>query len=119
MVKRIVRYEQIILDTNKRATNLFFIFAAGLFAHFLRGGAVTKSDLSKAQKERLDPFPEKVAVQDETFTVAFQANNKPFTAASASFHSEASAREFLSQQVAADPNLGDALHVIPSFERAA
>ena len=34
-------------------------------------------------------------------------------------HSEASARDFLDRSIAADPSLGDQLHVIPSFERAA
>ena len=33
----------------------------------------------------------------------------------ASFHSEASAREFLEPQVAADPSLADAMHVIPQL----
>jgi len=51
--------------------------------------------------------------------VALQANNKAFSAESVSFHSEASAREFLNNQVAADSALADQIHVIPSFERAA
>ncbi|HYM59324.1 MAG TPA: DUF6603 domain-containing protein [Thermoanaerobaculia bacterium] len=120
MVKRIVRYEQIILDTNaKRALAKFVHFAAGLFAHFLGGSAVTKSDLSQARKKKLDPFEEKVEVRSEGYTVAFQANNQAFSAEAASFKSEASAREFLARQAAADPNLGETLHVIPSFERAA
>jgi hypothetical protein len=35
------------------------------------------------------------------------------------FHSQASAEEYLSEQVAADPNLATALHVVPSFEMVA
>lgn len=120
LVKRVVRYEEVILDTNVgRATNPFFEFASGLFAHFLRGGSVTKSDLSKTRKSKLDPFPDKVKVGPDTYTVAFQSDNRAFSAESASFSSEASAREFLSRRIDEDPNLADALHVIPSFERAA
>jgi hypothetical protein len=119
MVKRIVRYEQVILDTNKRVSSFFAKLAAGLFALFLRGNAASKSTLSAARQQKLQPFAEKIDIQPEGYSVAFQSTNKAFSAASASFSSETSAREFLSEQVAADPNLGDALHVIPSFEKAA
>jgi hypothetical protein len=120
MVKRIVRYEEIILDSNfKRFRRRFFGFAGGLFAFFMRGGAVAKSGLSQASKKKLDPFVEKVEVAAETYTVALQASNKAWTAAATSFHSEAAAREFLNAETAKDPNLADTLHVIPSYERAA
>ncbi|MBV9493729.1 MAG: hypothetical protein JOZ54_05755 [Acidobacteria bacterium] len=119
MVKRIVRYEQIVFDTNERATTPFFNLAGGLFAHFLGGAAIAKSALSQARKDKLDPFEEKVEVSSETYTVAFQADNRAFTAEAGEFRSEASAREFLRQRIDEDPNLADALHVIPSFERAA
>jgi hypothetical protein len=120
MVKRVVRYEEIILDSNfKRFRRRFRRFAGGLFAFFMRGGAIAKSELSHASKKKLDPFAEKVEVQSETYTVAFQANNKAWSAEAASFHSEAAAREFLRSEMAKDPNLGDTLHVIPSYEKAA
>ena len=119
MIKRIVRYDQIIFDTNMRESLPFAIYAIGLFSHFMRGNAATKSALSMAQKTKLDPFDEKIDVQSETYTVAFQSNNQPFSKESESFHSEASAREYLDQKIADDPNLGETLHVIPSFERAA
>ena len=106
----------------------FFVFSlfAGLFGFFgvlfnffLNGAAVTKSDLSKAARTKLQPFDDKITVQPDTYTVAMQSNNKAFSAESTSFHSEASARDFLSRKVAADPSLDDQLHVIPSFEKAA
>ncbi|HET8772914.1 MAG TPA: DUF6603 domain-containing protein, partial [Thermoanaerobaculia bacterium] len=119
-VKRVVRYEEIILDTNfRRFQRKFFKFAAGLFAFFLKGSAITKSDLSMAGKKKLDPFNEKVEIQAETYTVALQANNKAWSAASASFHSEAAARDFMNMELAKDPALADTLHVIPSYEKAA
>ncbi len=120
MVKRVVRYEQIILDNNeKRLSVRFFNFTASLFQFFLKGSAVTKCGLSQASKNKLDPFPEKVTVANDTFIVALQTNNQAYTASSAAFHSEASAREFMLQAVTKDPNLADTLHVIPSVERAA
>jgi hypothetical protein len=51
--------------------------------------------------------------------VAFQADNTAFSTDSAEFHSQASARDFLNRQIAADPALADQIHVIPSVERAA
>jgi len=120
LVKRIVRYEQIILDTNAVAlVTRFFLLAIALFTHFLKGDAVAKSELSQASKTKLSPFAEKVSVGAETYAVVFQSDNKPLSGAPAIFSSEASAREYLSQKVAADPNAADTLHVIPSFEKAA
>jgi hypothetical protein len=120
MVKRIIRYEQIIIDSRfSRLVNVFVNFAVGLFTFFLNGASVTKSELSKAAKNRFDPFAAKVEVQAEAFTVALQSNNSAYNAAAASFHSEASAREFMANEISKDPNLADTLHVIPSYEKAA
>jgi hypothetical protein len=120
MVKRVVRYEEIIIDNNyKRFTRRYFRFIGVLFNHFLAGSAVTKSSLSQAAKTKLQPFTEKIETKTETFTVAFQANNQAYAADSIAFHSEASAREYMNQRIAEDPSLTDEVHVIPSFERAA
>ncbi|CAH1656428.1 MULTISPECIES: DUF6603 domain-containing protein [unclassified Chelatococcus] len=120
MVKRIVRYEEIIIDNNfKRFTRRFFLFAGTLFNFFLNGAAITHCALSKAAKKQLDPFEDKITVMPETFTVAFQATNKAFAANAGAFRSEASARQFMNDVVANDPTLMDAVHVIPSYERAA
>lgn len=67
----------------------------------------------------MQPFDDRIDVAEETYTVAFQATNTPESTAAAAFHSEASAREYMNQRIAADPALADELHVIPSFERAA
>jgi hypothetical protein len=120
MVKRVVRYEEIIIDNNyKRFSRRYFRFTASLFNHFLAGAAVTKSSLSQANRNKVQPFAEKIDVAKETFTVAFQSNNQAYAADSISFHSEASAREYLSQKVSAQPSLADEIHVIPGFERVA
>lgn len=117
VVKRVVRYEEIIIDSNyKRFIRRFFGFFGSLFAHFLRGNAVSKSALSQYQKQLKQPFDEKIAINPEAYVVAFQANNKAFATASASFHSEASARAFLQSQITANPGLHDSLHVIAGYE---
>jgi len=120
MVKRVVRYEEIIIDNNyKRFQKKFFRFFGSLFQHFLGGAAVTKCSLSQAVSTNLKPFTQTIAVQDESYVVAFQDTNQTFTGASATFQSEASAREFMNQKITEDPTLADTLHVIPEFERAA
>jgi hypothetical protein len=117
-VKRILRYEEIIIDTNfKRFAQKFKSWIAILFAHFLKGSAAARSDLSYATSKQFKPFDEKVAVNPETYTVAFQSNNKAYT--QAAFNSEASAHDFLQSEVAKDGNLATSLHVIASYERAA
>jgi hypothetical protein len=120
MDKRIVRYEEIIIDTNyRRFQRRFHPFNSALFHFFLNGSAVTKSELSQAHRSRLQPFGDKIATNQDTYTVAFQSNNKAFATDSVTFASEASAREYLNRKAAADPNLHESLHVIPSTERAA
>jgi len=112
MVKRVVRYELIIIDSNfKRFVKRFFVFWGVLFGHFLKGGAVSKSVLSYSYKKQVNPFDEKIQVQNDAFVVAFNTNNKAYNAA-AGFNSETSALEFMQQKVAEDPSLSGKLHVI-------
>lgn len=119
MTRRVVRYEEIIIDTNyKRFSRKFSGYFGVLFDFFLDGAAVSQCELSKSVKTKLQPFEEKIEVLSETFTVAQQSTNKAYSADSVSFHSEASAREFMAGQIAADPNLADTVHVIPSYEMA-
>jgi hypothetical protein len=119
MVKRIVRYDTTIIDSNyKRFSRRFFGFNAALFQFFLNGASVTRSEMSRAYKKRLRPFEDKIEVAHEQYTVAFQANNKAYSTASATFDSEAMARDFMARTVDADPELADTLHVIPAYERA-
>ena len=116
-MRRIVRYEQIIIDNNfKRFQKRFSIFVFGLFNHFLGGAAIIKSVLSAQYKTQFQPFKEKISVAvQENYAVAYQADNKAY-ATTATFTSEAAAREFMHQAIAEDPNRADALHVIPQFE---
>jgi hypothetical protein len=110
-VKRIVRYELIVIDTNyKRFLRRFFNFFSGaLFNHFLKGNAVAKSSLSMKSSKQLQPFDEKVQVVQGAYAVASVMNNK----AVATFASEAQAREYMQGQSA---NLQETLHVIPQHE---
>jgi hypothetical protein len=118
-VRRVVRYEEIILDSNyKRFARRFRGFFGVLFEFFLNGAAVTKCELSKAATSKLLPFEEKIEVHAETYTVANLADNTAFAPESVSFHSEASAREYMNNQIAGDAALADAIHVIPTFEMA-
>lgn len=118
MVKRIVRYEEIIIDSNyKRFVRPFFLFVGMLFSHFLRGNSISKSVLSQAYQTQLQPFAEKIVVRPDIYAVAFQATNQVFTTET-SFVSEAMARDFVQQQVAQNPDLHDTLHVIPQHEVA-
>jgi hypothetical protein len=120
MVRRVVRYEEITIDTAfRRHQRRFFAFTGVLFDFFLGGAAVSRSPLSQAGKQKLQPFAEKIALQPEQWTVARQSNNKAFAAEATTFASEASARDYLRRQVATDPNLAESLHVIPGYERAA
>jgi uncharacterized protein DUF6603 len=120
MIKRKVRYEEIIIDNNfKRFKRRFTHFTGLLFTFFLGGNAATRCQISATSKKKLQPFDEKITVTAETYTVALQSNNAAFATDSVSFHSEASARDYMSRKVAEDPTLEDQIHVIPSFERAA
>ncbi len=116
-VKRVVRYETIIIDTNyKRFVLLFFSFFMNLFTLFLKGNAAAKADISHHHKKQKLPFEDKIEVKPNTYAVAFNTNNKAFDDQAGAFTSKAQAQEFMDQQIAADPNLAEALHVIPQVE---
>jgi hypothetical protein len=120
MVRRVVLYEEIIIDSNfKRFQRRFRGFFGSLFEFFQKGSAAARCEVSMANRKKLQPFDDRIVVAAETYTVALQANNKAVAAEAAAFHSEASAREYLNARVAADPALADQIHVIPSFETAA
>lgn len=120
MVKRVVRYEEIIIDSNfKRFTRRFSVFVSTLFYFFLNGASISKSELSGAKKQQLQPFDEKITVSGERYVVASQSTNKAHAAEAKGFLSEASAREYLKTQIAQDVTLAESLHVIPAYEEAA
>ena len=119
-VKRVVRYELMTIDTNyRRFTAPFKRFAGSLFAHFLRGSAISRSPLSQHEETLRLPFEEKVVARADAYVVAFAADNTAYAGDAATFASEAMAHDYLAQQVGDDPALGGALHVIPAFELAA
>lgn len=118
MVKRRVRYEEIIVDTNyKRFVRRLTDLAAQLFAFFLQGSAVARSEVSMASYAATHPFADVVRTEPEGFTVAHQATNQAFASDAVAFASEASARVYLADRLADDPTLAESLHVIPEFER--
>ncbi len=120
MVKRIVRYEEIIIDSNfLRFVRRFRGLGSRLFDHFLGGNSVAKSPLSKASKSKLQPFEEKVKIVSDTYAVVFQHNNQAVSTETEAFVSEASARDWIGRKAAKDPKLAVQVQVIPSYERAA
>lgn len=117
MVKRVVRYEEIIIDTAfKRHVRRFAGFISTLFDFFLNGASVARCDVSQAKVKQLRPFDDVIEVAPETFTVTFQETNAAYGAEPLTFLSEASARDFLNAEIAANPVLGEELHVVPTFE---
>ncbi len=121
LAKRRVRYEQIIIDNNFkqfRRFRKFWLFSEAFLGHFLKGSAITKSELSKHYKSQLDPFVDepKVKVKESGFAVAFTENNKAFNGSSMYFANETLANQFIQSRVAENPELHEALHVIPQYE---
>jgi hypothetical protein len=120
VVRRIVRYEQHLIDTGFRRFRRFVDFLGSLFAHFLAGASVGRSPLSRRRRGQLQPFGagDKVAVAPERFVVASQIDNKAITP-QAHFASEAEARQHLAAAAARDPRAAENMHVIPAHEAAA
>lgn len=119
LVKRNVRYEMVIIDTNfKRFVLQLFAFWVGLFVHFVGGSAASQAEISHHQRKTLNPFEidDRVKVTGTGYTVANVQNNVPFAQEAISFHSEASAREYMNNQVKQNPNLAAELHIIPQYE---
>lgn len=115
-VKRVVRYESIIIDTNyKRFTRKFLNFIPTLFSLFLNGSAVTKSELSFAVKKQKGLMNEKIEIKPNSYAVAFNDSNTAMTGA-VNFSSHAKAQEYMNAQIKNDRTLNGNLHVIPSAE---
>ena len=118
MVRKNVAYEITIIDkepVKPLKKGLFYRPYDILFTHFIGGGSISKSVLSKSYQSKLKPFEEKVNVKQEGYTVAFLANNKAYNA-KATFASEMEADSFLKQQLQLNPNLKKDLHIIPNYE---
>ncbi len=115
-VKRVVRYEEIIIDNNFKGHIRHFVgFALSLFTHFLKGNAASRSSLSAVSKQQKAPVAQKVRVHDALYVVASSVDNTAHGAAAA-FSSHAEAEDFMRAEAARAPGLADALHVIPAAE---
>lgn len=117
-VRRVVRYETIIIDSNfKRFVIHFFAPIGTLFNHFIRGAAVSKSKLSRSYKKSLVPFgpDERVKVKPASYVVAGLADNKAVNG-KAMFASEGMARDYMNSLVDENPTMQGEVHVIAAFE---
>jgi hypothetical protein len=116
-VKRVVRYEQIIIDNNyKRFARKFFNFIPALFGLFLNGNAASRVEFSHAVKKQKGAFTGKIAVQPNAYSVAFNTDNKAVDPGGASFTSHARAVEYMNAKITNDQTLAEQLHVIPAVE---
>jgi hypothetical protein len=123
-VKRVIRYETIIIDNNfKRFVHPFFgylragfaVLYGFLFGHFLTGSAVKQSVLSRHFQTRLRPFDEVITVQPNEYSVAFSETNQSIDS-SLSFTSHAKAVQYMNQRATEDPAFRARVHVIPNTE---
>lgn len=116
LVKRRVRYEEEIIDSNyRRAGSRFSGRASHLFDFLLRGSAVALSTLSQAHRSKSEPFSDRVEVGNEGFALVNRNDNSPYSATSV-FQSEAEAIDHLR---GLDSATRADLHVVPSWELAA
>ena len=113
LVRRVVRYELITVDTGwvRARRQRFRLVLSGLFQFFLRGNAVSKHPLSQYQQTLAQPFAEKVEAGHERFVVASAVDNSVVAA----FINESQAIDFIGAQEATGV-AGGALHVLPAFE---
>lgn len=116
VARRIVRYEQIIIDTHfKRVHERFVNFTGSLFRHFLIGNAAARASLSDRRKNLMQPFQETIRIRPEEFAVVYTTNNT-MVAGTAVFGSYHAAKEHLEQSIAQDPGLAGTMHVVRAFE---
>lgn len=124
-VKRVIRYETVIIDNNyKRHLIRFFEIASRaftgllgrLFRHFLRGNTITQSTRSAAYRTRIQPNQQFIHIQPNLYTVANRQDNRPVGAETMSFTSRASALDYLETQRTSNPEVAKGMHVIPNTE---
>jgi len=115
-VKRVVRYDELIIDNNfKGHLHRFVGFALNLFTHFLAGNAASRSSLSALAKKQKAPVDQKIKVKEAAYVVASNVNNTAHGEA-ALITTHAAAQDFLRAEAARSPALADTLHVIPAAE---
>ena len=124
-VRRVIRYETIIIDNNFKEhirnffeyfTTTFALINTFLFTHFLKGSAAKKSVLSQHHKKRLQPFEEVIQIQPSGYSIATNTDNRPVDDLATAFTSQAQAKAHMDLLISSDPALADRLHVIPEIE---
>jgi hypothetical protein len=120
MVRRIIRYEQIVIDNNyKRFANKFISLFGLLFSHFLNGNSVSKLNISQAYQTKVNPFgDDKIKVVGDRYAVASNETNQLHNTGKVYFDSHALAQDYMKSEIAKQPNLVERLHIIPQFEVA-
>jgi hypothetical protein len=112
-VARVVRYEEVVIDTAwRRHARRFRVFAVGLFDHFLRGNAASVSVLSQRARDDRRPFADVITAGAEGYVVADRRDNSAVQV----FASAAMAHEALATKDALE---AEGLHVIPASEALA
>jgi hypothetical protein len=115
-VARVVRYEEIVIDTAwRRHARRFRGFAVGLFVHFLHGNSASLSLLSQRNQQERQPFGEVITTGAEGYVVADKRDNSTVEV----FASEAMAFDALAARASDDPVAAEGLHVIPATEAVA
>ncbi len=116
-VKRVIRYETIIIDSMfKRHVIPFVSIFADFFVHFLNGNAISKSPLSFKLKNQKQLIQEKIVVNSNLYVVALNTNNELINPQAVEFTSYVMAKQYMDEQISIDPDLRDSLHVIPEYE---
>jgi hypothetical protein len=115
-VRRIVRFETIIIDSNfKQFTQRFFSLVGIVFDYLLGGNAASKSTLSVQTATQLKPVDIKVSLTTPGYVVASMQDNTAFNG-TAAFSSKAQADEFMNEQISQNGSLANTIHVIPATE---
>ncbi|MET0793619.1 MAG: DUF6603 domain-containing protein [Polyangiaceae bacterium] len=118
LARRVVRYEEILIDSEYKNHRRVQKPPRGLFVHELKLGAASLSELSQGRREALGSYGRSgVVVPGEAFVVAHSDTNQAYGAAG-EFQSSSEAREHLAQVLALDPGLAGKLQVIPAHEAA-
>ncbi len=124
-VKRVIRYETVIIDNNfKRHVFRFFqlihtsfaLVYATLFSHFLNGNSVSSSTLSNKYRNQISPNNQKITLEVNKYTVAFNDTNKPISVSATQFNNQASALDYMEEEIAKDPTKAAQIHIIPNTE---
>ncbi|MCC6397937.1 MAG: hypothetical protein IT282_13045, partial [Bacteroidetes bacterium] len=116
-VKRVVRYEKIIIDTNYlRFVKPLVTWFSDLFTLFLNGNAVAKSMVSQHTALQKEPFADKVTIHQDVWVVSSNKDNSPLAEGTVRFTSQAEAYQHLQQVIAEHPDRAEEVHVIPESE---